>query len=266
MTFVPAAFVLATLQASPQQPEDPVARELAATRVSEAPVVDAVLDEPLWMGILPAGGFRQRDPAEGSPATERTAVRIAYDDAMLYVAAELFDSEPSLIRATELRRDDALDSDDRFGVLLDTFHDRRNAFVFRVNPLGTRFDATVRDERRLRADWDEQWEAAARVTETGWVVEMAIPFKILRFPGGDGEQRWGLNFDRAIKRKNETAHWSGWSRDYEFTNVSQAGQLAGLAGIAQAVRVRPYLVMGVERLRAVSGPDRNRRRGGFRDR
>ncbi len=158
-----------------------------------------------------------------------------------------------MLRATELRRDDALDSDDRFTLLLDTFHDHRNGFVFRVNPLGTRYDATVRDEGFLRADWDEQWDAAARVTETGWTVEMAIPFKILRFAGGEGAQEWGINFERVIKRKNETVHWTGWSRDYVFTHVSQAGHLLGLVGITQAerVRLRPYLLSGAERLRAV---------------
>ena len=247
------AFSYTSLQGSPAQ----IGSQLEATRVSSAPVIDGVLDESFWPGIPEATGFRQREPMEGSAATEQTVIRIAYDDAMLYVAAELFDSEPSLIRATELRRDDTLDSDDRFGVILDTFHDHRNAFIFRVNPLGTQFDGTVRDERnRVRADWDEQWYAAARITETGWVVEMAIPFKILRFQGEEGEQEWGLNFERVIKRRNETAHWTGWSLDYEFTNVSQAGHLNGLAGITQAerIRVRPYLVSGVERLGAVASP------------
>ena len=214
MDLASAAFLLATLpQAPPQQAPDPLDPRLAATRVSVAPAIDGRLDESLWDGIPGASGFRQREPAEGSSATERTVVRIAYDETMLYVAAEMFDAEPSLLRATELRRDDALDSDDRFTVLFDTFDDNRNGFVFHVNALGTKYDATVRDEGRLRADWDEQWEAAARVTETGWAAEMAIPFKVLRFPGGGGAQEWGINFERVIKRKNETAHWSGWSQD-----------------------------------------------------
>ncbi len=248
--------ILGAVQASPQEPQDRTTAELAATRVSSAPVIDGTLDESLWVGVPVASDFRQREPAEGSLATERTVVRIAYNDTTLYVAAELFDSEPSLIRATELRRDDPLDSDDRFTVLFDTFDDDRSGFAFRVNPLGTLFDATIRDEGRLRADWDEQWEAAARVTETGWSLEMAIPFKILRFASAEGDQEWGLNFERVIKRKNETAHWSGWSQDYEFTNVSQAGQLRGLTGITQAerVRFRPYLVSGTERLGAVPDP------------
>jgi len=256
MNLVSAALLVATLQASPQQVPDPLGLRLEASRVSVAPEIDGQLDESLWDGVPRASGFRQREPAEGSMATERTVVRIAYDETMLYVAAEMFDAEPSLLRATELRRDDALDSDDRFTVVFDTFDDNRNGFVFRVNALGTKYDATIRDEGRLRADWDEQWEVAVRVTETGWVAEMAIPFKVLRFPGGGGAHQWGINFERVIKRKNETAHWSGWSQDYQFTNVSQAGLLLGLAGIRQAerVRVRPYVVSGVERLRAVADP------------
>ena len=257
MHIVATAFLTALSYASVQASSDQIGSQLEATRVSSASVIDAVLDESFWARVQEATGFRQREPLEGSPATERTVVRIAYDDAMLYVAAELFDSEPSLIRATELRRDDTLDSDDRFGLIIDTFHDHRNAFVFRVNPLGTQFDATVRDERsRLRADWEEQWDASARITETGWAVEIAIPFKILRFQSEDGEQEWGVNFERVIKRRNETVHWTGWNLDYEFTNVSQAGHLTGLAGITQAerIRFRPYLVSGVERLSAVAEP------------
>ena len=117
--------------------------------------------------------------------------------------------EPDGIRASELRRDNTLESDDTFSVLLDTFLDHRNASVFRVNPRGTRFDALIRNESRVMStDWDEQWTAAAVLTETGWSVEMAIPFKILRFRNGPA-QTWGLNFERVIKRRNELAYWSG---------------------------------------------------------
>ena len=144
MDLASAAFLLATLpQAPTQQAPDPLDPRLAATRVSVAPAIDGRLDESLWDGIPGASGFRQRESAEGSSATERTVVRIAYDETMLYVAAEMFDAEPSLLRATELRRDDALDSDDRFTVLFDTFDDNRNGFVFRVNALGTKYDATT---------------------------------------------------------------------------------------------------------------------------
>ena len=244
------------LQVLPQEAPPDASPSLRALRVTEAPIVDGALDDSVWSAAEAASGLRQRDPSEGAPASEATEVRVVYDDETLYVAARLWDRDPSLIRATELRRDDRLESDDSFALLLDTYRDGRNGFVFRVNPLGTRFDATVRDESRfLRADWDEQWEAAARITEEGWEVEMAIPFKILRFTGDD-TQAWGLNLERVIKRRNEAAYWSGWARSYDFTSVSQAGSLDGLQGIerSERFRLRPYVLAGGERLDATTTP------------
>lgn len=240
--------------AAAAQPAQPVAR---AVRVDAAPVIDGRLDDPAWAQAPAISGFRQREPREGAAATEATTVRIAYDATHLYVAAALADSQPDAIRATELRRDNTLESDDTFSVLLDSYHDHRNAFVFRVNPRGTRFDALVRNEARFyAADWDEQWTAAAAIGPAGWTVEIAIPFKILRFTA-DEEQTWGVNFERVIKRDNELDYWAGWGRDYTFHNVSQAGHLAGIAGIRQAerLRIRPYAVAGVERLGAVTRPE-----------
>ncbi|OFW03341.1 MAG: hypothetical protein A3H96_19815 [Acidobacteria bacterium RIFCSPLOWO2_02_FULL_67_36] len=232
----------------------PVARAVA---VADAPRVDGRLDDTVWASAAVVGDFRQKEPAEGRPATESTRVRIVYGKTHLYIAAELDDREPALIRATELRRDNALVSDDSFAVLLDTYHDRRNAFIFRVNPLGTRFDAVVRNESPVvDAEWDEEWSAASVIGERGWTIEMAIPFKILRFSLGD-VQVWGLNFERVIKRKNEFDYWTSWHRNFAFTAVSQAGQLTDLKGIRQAerLRIRPYVATGVEKLDAVSSPD-----------
>jgi hypothetical protein len=133
--------------------------------------------------------------------------------------------------------------------------------VFRVNSRGTRFDALVRNESRFYySDWDEQWTAAAVLTDTGWSLEIAIPFKILRFTGAPA-QTWGLNFERVIKRRNEMAYWAGWTRNYAFQNTSQAGHLGGLADIKQAerIRVRPYLLAGAESLDAVAAPAGARR-------
>lgn len=241
-----------------QTPEAPAAHAL---KVTAPPRLDGRLDDPIWQKAVAISGFKQREPEEGQDSSERTTVRIAYDQANLYIGAMLDDSVPAEIRASELRRDNTLDSDDTFSVLLDTYHDHRNAFVFRVNPRGTRFDALVRNESRFYyADWDEQWTAAAVLTESGWSVEIAIPFKILRFTGA-AAQTWGLNFERVIKRRNEMAYWAGWSRNFAFQNVSQAGHLAGLADIKQAerVRLRPYFLGGVESLDAVPTPAGARR-------
>ncbi len=227
-----------------------------ARSVTAAPRIDGRLDDVAWQSAAPVEGFRQREPQEGAEATERTRVRIVYDQTSLYIAAELADSAPTDIRASELRRDNTLESDDTFSVLIDSYHDHRNAFVFRINPRGTRFDALVRNESRfLYADWDEQWTAAASLTETGWVAEIAIPFKTLRFTAAP-QQVWGLNFERIVKRKNELSYWAGWGRDHAFQTVSQAGHLGGLRDIRQAerLRLRPYAVAGVEHLDAVTSP------------
>ncbi len=246
---------------SPAQAQTQAAPAAQALKVTAPPKLDGRLDDPIWQKAAVISGFKQREPDENQDASERTTVRIAYDQANLYIGAVLDDSVSADIRASELRRDNTLDSDDTFSVLLDTYHDRRNAFVFRVNPRGTRFDALVRNESRFYyADWDEQWTAAAVLTDTGWSVEIAIPFKILRFTGA-ASQTWGLNFERVIKRRNEMAYWAGWSRNYSFQNVSQAGQLNGLADIKQAerVRLRPYFLGGAESLDAVAAPGPTRR-------
>jgi hypothetical protein len=236
--------------------QESAAPRAEARRTAATPRIDGRLDDAAWQSAPPIRGFKQREPEEGADASEPTTVRILYDQANLYIGAELGDSVPADIRASELRRDNTLESDDTFSVLLDTYLDHRNGFVFRVNPRGTRFDALIRNEARFYyADWDEQWTAAAALTETGWSVEIGIPFKVLRFKGG-ATQVWGLNFERVIKRKNELAYWAGWSRNYTFHNVSQAGQLAGLAGIRQVerIRLRPYFLAGGEDFAAVPTP------------
>jgi opacity protein-like surface antigen len=233
---------------------------LEARLVERGPVVDGSLDEPAWQGASATTDFLQREPVEGSPATEETRVRVVYDRVRLYVGVELRDRDPAQIRATELRRDNPLDSDDTFTVLIDSNHDHRNAFIFRVNPLGTRFDGQFQNEAAfVYRDWDEQWTAAARVTDAGWVIEYSIPFKILRFSGA-AEQTWGLNFERVIKRKNELVYWSGWEQDFAFHHVSQSGHLTGLRDIQQVerLRVRPYVLAGGESFQAVAKPDRRR--------
>lgn len=227
-----------------------------AQPTSRPPIIDGRLDDTAWQAAPAASDFRQKEPNEGQPASEATTVWILYDRSRLYIGVHLRDSQPDQIRASELRRDNSLGSDDSFSVLLDTFHDHRNAFLFRVNAHGTRFDAIVRNEsQRLDADWDEDWVAAATTTNEGWSVEIAIPLKILRFSPAQ-EQVWGLNFERLIRRKNESDYWANWDRNYAFTHVSQAGHLVGLKDIRQAerLRIRPYLVAGSEKLDAVSSP------------
>jgi hypothetical protein len=227
----------------------------SALRVDTGVVIDGRLDEAAWEHAQAIIDFRQRDPREGEPATEPTIVKLLFDEEYLYVGARLRDSDPQQIRATELTRDGDFEGDDRFAVLLDTFGDDRNAVLFRVNPNGARFDAVVRSESRVDTDWDEQWWAETTVDAQGWIVEMQIPFKILRFDPASGRD-WGLDFERIIRRKNEATYWSNWDRNFEFTHVSQAGRLTGLERIRQGqrLRLRPYALAGVESLAASEPP------------
>ena len=240
--------------------DDPAAPVAEARRTAAAPAIDGRLDESEWGSAPAVSEFRQKDPVEGDPATEVTRVRILYDEAFLYIGVKLLDGQPSLIRASELRRDNELASDDSFTIVLDSYHDHRNAFLFRVNPRGTRYDALVRNESfRIFSEWDEDWTVAATMGETGWTAEIAIPFKILRFSGAQ-DQIWGVNFERVIKRKNESVYWTSWNRDFDFFQVSQAGHLRGLSEIrpGERLRIRPYLLGGYESLGTLD-PPRSRR-------
>ena len=220
-----------------------------AIRVEEEPILDGLLDEPLWEQASPVGQFRQRNPREGTPATEATEVRIVYSDDAIFFGVICYDSEPDRIIATQRARDADLQFDDSFSIILDTFHSHRNAFLFKMNPLGARFDSWITDEGSSTSpEWDERWEVQMTVGEEGWVAEVRIPFKALRMPSQE-EQVWGIDFRREIKRKNEEVVWSNYRRDFTFEHVSQAGHLEGLERISSGFtyRLKPYLLLGLRR-------------------
>ena len=229
-------------QPGPEPSGPPVAHTV---RADEPIVLDGVLDEAVWSQAEPVTRFLQKEPREGAPASETTEVRILFDTRNLYVGVFCRDSDPGGIRATELRRDDSLNNDDIFELVLDTFHDRRSGYLFRINPLGTKYDATVaNDGQTTNPNWDENWEVSARITPQGWVAEIAIPFKSLRFLSAEPIV-WGVNFHRDIKRKNEEVYWTSHNRDFNFVEVSRAGLLEGLSGIQGfTLRVKPYFATG----------------------
>jgi len=226
-------------------PQTPVIR---AVRISETILVDGVLDEGSWSQAAPSTTFLQKDPQEGAPATEGTQVRLLFDARNLYIAVLCHDSNPSGIRATELRRDQTLESDDVFELILDTLHDHRSAYLFRINPLGTLHDATITNEGQVvNTNWSEKWSAAARITEQGWSAEIQIPFKTIRFTAGE-EIVWGINFHRTIKRKNEDVFWTAHNRNYKFEEVSRSGHLQGLSEIQGfTMRVKPFFTTGASK-------------------
>jgi hypothetical protein len=221
---------------------------LRAVRVTRAPVVDGNLNDDAWKQAEAISNFTQRELREGAPATERTEVRIIYDDRSLYIAVSCYDSEPQGIIANEMQRDFNTDGEDTFGVILDTYRDRRNGFWFFINPNGARADALVTDEGQgVNHDWNALWDVRTQLTGEGWFAEIEIPFSTFRF-SDDTEQVWGINFIRNIRRKQEQDLWQAFLRNYGFLKLSQAGALAGLRDIhrGNAIEVKPYLLGGIE--------------------
>ena len=223
-------------------------------RTDEPPRIDGHLDELLWRRIEPIEQFVQVWPADGSPATERTEVRIAYDEDHLYFAFQNFDANPEGIRAKNLERGGRNDRDDHVYIGLDTYRDGRNAYLFEMNALGTQDDATVTDEG-LTIDsfsWDAVFRSETVIDDAGWSMEVAIPFRQLRFPEGD-DLSFGLMLSRMINRKNERVMWPriGLGRGSSFgalATVSAYGVLNGLKGIRRGrnLEIKPYAITDVQ--------------------
>jgi hypothetical protein len=230
-----------------------------AVRITEAIRIDGVLDEAAWASAQLVDQFVQQEPQEGEPASDRTEVRVLYDASRLYIGVRAYAALP--VTATEMRRDaDRLFDEDNFQVILDTFRDSRNGYMFLTTPLGAKLEQQIFDEgegggrgttANVNRNWDGVWDAAARITEEGWTAEIAIPFSTVRFVPRD-EQVWGINFQRHIRRKNESVLWSPIPKAYTLTRVSLAGELQGLSGISRGLdlRFKPFVVGGVHDVRA----------------
>ena len=192
---------------SRSSPPDSIATTAAvhASRIEgDAIVLDGVLSETGWVKANPASQFTQREPDEGAPATERTEVRVLYDDDALYVGARLYDRSPDSVLA-QLARRDRIASADRFIVFLDSYYDRRTGFFFGINAAGTLYDGTLFNDDWDSDTWDGVWAGAASRDSLGWSAEMRIPYSQLRFPRRKSH-RWGINFKREIARRNERAY------------------------------------------------------------
>ncbi len=216
-------------------------RVAAAAAAGERIRLDGRLEESAWQKAEPIGDLIQVIPREGDPPSEKTEVRVLFDGDALYFGIICFDQTPSEIVATQLTRDAELDVDDNIRIVLDPFFDQRNGFFFVVNPAGARADGQIANNaEHPNLDWDGIWNAAAQITPEGWGVEIAIPFKTLRFK--PGQTTWGLNVQREIKRRNETDRWAGARRDVWITNLAEAGPLTNLPVIRQGrgLDIRPY--------------------------
>ena len=233
------------------------------------PHIDGLLDDPVWRQAIPAELRLQREPIEGAPATERTEVRVLFDDEQLYLALRCHDTEPERIVANLMRRDAELDENDYVMLVLDTYGDGRGGFFFATNPLGARWDMLLSDEGRSRNEaWDCIWSCRVNRDEWGWTAEMAIPFSQLRYPAND-DAVWGINVGRTIRRKREEVFLLPPPRSYGFRGRYRTSRLAALTGLGSLkartpLELSPYVLSGNLRdFEAIDSSDRYELEPGF---
>ncbi|MCP4727971.1 MAG: carbohydrate binding family 9 domain-containing protein, partial [bacterium] len=224
------------------------AKKITAVSTDERIILDGNLTEPAWETALPITGFTQRELQEGENATEKTEVRVIYDDENIYVGVVCYDSEPDKIINKELKRDGSIDADDNIAIVLDTYRDFRGGFYFETNPNGARGDGLITNQEHINKDWNGVWDVGATISDYGWSVEIIIPIKTLRFPNKE-ESVWGFNVRRKIKRKEEEVLWLSWRRNNGLMQLSEAGLLTGLNNIKmrQKIELKPYALGGSEK-------------------
>jgi hypothetical protein len=225
---------------------------IRAIRLTGPLRVDGVLDEPVYTNVAPITDFIQTLPRENAEPTEKTEAWVMFDQTTFYMSARCWDSAPpDQWVANEMRRDTSqLRQNDQFGAMLDTFHDRRNGYLFYANPIGGMSDIAVTDEGNPNQDWNPVWQARTSRFEGGWTIEIAIPFKSIRYHSGQN-QSWGIQLRRGVRRKNEWHYINplplavGGAQG--FFRVSAAATLVGLdlPEASRNIEIKPY---GISRL------------------
>ena len=233
-----------------------------AVEVEDAPRVDGeVLGDPAWAAAVPVTGFGRPPLMKGSqprsgPRSGSSTRRIRF-----YFGIVCYDRTPESIVVTSSRRDSSLRDSDSFQLILDTFLDQQNAFVFGTSPAGQEYDGQVVNEGvggsglggggasrgaggGFNLNWDGVWEVRTQISEMGWSAELAIPFRTIRYPGRQS-QTWGVNFQRNIRRRHETAYWAPLPRQFNLFRLSLAGQLSGIelsSSASRNLKLTPYVV------------------------
>ncbi len=240
------------------------ATSATATEVAEAPVIDGRLDDSVWQEATAMTGFTQRVPLDGQPASERTEVRVIYDDQALYVGVWAFDSQADAITYGERIRDYEVNQSDAVVFVLDTYNDDQNGFVFGTTPTGIEYDGQVANEGRgggrfqgggfnsrrrfqsgsgggFNKNWDGSWTVATTTDGEGWYAEFRIPFNTLRY--GNDADTWGFNVIRRIRRLNEESAWTPVPREFNLYRLNYAGDLEGLRPpFRRLATVTPYML------------------------
>ncbi len=238
---------------------------VAVAVIGTGPVLDGdVLGDPAWIDVPVATGFIQTQPDEGQPATERTELRVLFDDDTIYFGFVCYDRDPDGIITSEGRRDASLNNSDSIQIILDTFRDRQSAFLFGTSPAGQEYDGQVMNEGQgggfgfnVNYNWDGAWVVRTQVSDVGWSAEFGIPFRTISYPNRV-EQTWGMNIQRNIKRRNEESYWAPLTRQFNLLRLSQAGELSGLrvpATAARDLKAIPYVVGTATRRNALAHGD-----------
>jgi len=260
---------------------------VAAARLpagAAVPIIDGRVTDEAWKDVAAFDTFTQQDPIDGAPASERTEVRVLFDRTTVYLGIICFDREPDKVIVSQARRDSPLTDVDSIIVVLDTFNDNQNAFVFGTNALGIEYDGQVAGEGQtgggssqgqgtgqlsssnqrgsisaFNPNWDGDWRVSSQITERGWEAEMAIPLKTLRYAPG-GSRTWGFNVMRNIRRKNEQVYLSPVPRGFDIYRVSLAAKLNGLDLPARRdIKLTPYARASANQDYALSGTTLDRK-------
>src|SRR5215204_2790125 len=211
-------------------------------------IFDGRLNEIVWQTAGFIDNFTQRELEFGKPTSETTKTAIVYDHLALYVGVWCYQKDAKSIRAKYMQRDFNYEEDDNFQVALSPFSDRRNGYLFVINPNGARADLLISGNESANKDWNGVWDVRTTQTDEGWFAEIRIPFNSLQFPK-DSVHSWSINFERNIRSKNEQVLWQGWTRDCSIYCLVNAGSLTGLENIGYAKRfeLKPYALGGFEK-------------------
>lgn len=211
---------------------------IAAVLTGSPPIIDGILNEAAWQQTTANTQLQQYLPRQNCDASHPTEVRVLFDKNNLYIGLSCRDNAP--VTARSMNRDGDIESDDYVAILLETFRNRRQGYLFMVNPNGARKDALIGESLTLNYDWNGQWTARCRRDTQGWTAEIAIPFKTLSFD--PAAATWGINIERRIARTSEYARWRGARPEVPLQDLSVCGDITGLSGLSQGygIEITPY--------------------------
>ena len=228
------------------------------TFLETAPVVDGnIIEEKMWEQVPAIDELKQIKPSYGFPASEKTLIRVAYTNKTLYVAVICYDSKPNQIVISDSRRDADLNDEDSFLFIIDTYNDQQNGFLFGTNASGMEYDAQIDNEGEgnfsanrqqggvvggTNINWDASWEVKTNTGDYGWSAEFAVPLRSIRFNSGSNKI-WGINFQRNISKRSETAYWANLPLGFDIKRLSLAGKMTGIdLKSPKNLKIIPYVL------------------------